>query len=160
MRLVITIAALLSLSAEALAQQRPPGPAPSGPPGQRAPAQRQAQPAPPPPPQIFPCRTETEICYVGVVQSDGKLAVLFTNHEQGDAIAARPITVQGASLTQNVGAVVMLTGDFNAGTLANAQLVEAAGPLLSFAIKSTMSGDDQPQQQQQPARGGGQQRRR
>ncbi len=156
MRLVITIAALLALSAEALAQQRPPGPAPGG---QRAPAQRQAQPAPPPPPQIFPCRTEAEICYVGVVQPDGKLAVLFTNHEQGDAIAAQPIAVQGASLTQNVGAVVMLTGDFSAGTLANAQLVEAAGPLLSFTIKATLGGDDQPQQQQ-PARGGGQQQRR
>jgi hypothetical protein len=84
------------------------------------------------------------------VQDDGKLAVLFTNHEQGDAIADKPITVQGPSLSANVGGVVMLTGEFSNGSLNNAQLVEAAGPLLSFAIKSAQGGDDGP-----PARGGG-----
>lgn len=88
---------------------------------------------------------------MGMPLADGKLAVLFTNHEQGDMIADTPLTVQGVSLTQ-VGMIVMLTGEYSNGTLNNAQLVEAAGPLLSFAIKSSMGGgDDQPQQPQKPA---------
>jgi hypothetical protein len=182
MRLALAIAAL-AIALPALAQQRPQA---------RPPQPPAAQQAPEPPPGMFPCRTENEICFIGVVTGANQVAILFTNAPpavvepppqpaQGrrgaaprtaapppaEDIGEKPVDVltgeaPGAplDLAPHLGRVVMLTGAFDPKTgLTKAELVEVAGPLLSFALKSTLTGgDDQPASP--PARGGRPQGRR
>jgi hypothetical protein len=135
MRLMIVLAATAALSLPALAQQpRPPARAPAAP----APAAQ----APAAPAGMFPCRTEAEVCHVGVATSANQVVILFSNAPQGQAAEGKALSVQGADLAQNVGKVVMLTGELGAGSINGAQLVEAAGPLLSLAIKLQLGGGD------------------
>jgi hypothetical protein len=171
-------AATLALALPALAQQPRPGPARPAPPAQ-------AQPAPPPEPLpgLFPCRTEAEVCTVGIVTGANKVAVLFTNAvppaaapppptgrsgqagQAGQAgraapapaappepeIGDQPIDVLSGEapgtpldLAPHLGRVVMLTGAYDPKLgLTKAELVEVASPLLSFALKSLLTGDDQ-----------------
>jgi hypothetical protein len=152
MRLVIISAALIGLSFPALAQPQPGRPpAPPRPP--------QAQPQPPAPaPAIFACRTQAEVCHVGIAADGGQILLLFSNAPQGQGSEGRTIAVQGADLGQSVGKVVMLTGELGPSGITGAQVVDTAGPLLSFVIKQ-MSADDaqqggQGQRGAPPARGG------
>jgi hypothetical protein len=153
MRAILALAAFAASALPALAQQQP---RPSAqPPASRPPAQ--AQPAPPPaPPTLFPCRTATEVCHVGVVINN-QVSVLFTNSDKADGIESKPIDVTDAAgsklnLGRHEGQVVMLTGDYdpNAG-LTKAELVEAASPLVSFAIKVLLSGEDSEEEEEQAA---------
>jgi hypothetical protein len=160
MRAILALAAFAAFTLPTLAQQQP---RPSAqPPASRPPAQ--AQPAPPPapaaaPPTLFPCRTATEVCHVGVVINN-QVSVLFTNSDKADGIESKPIDVVDAAgakldLGRYEGQVVMLTGEYDPKTgLTKAELVEAASPLVSFAIKVLLSGDegeDQEEQAAQPA---------
>ena len=153
MRAILALAAFAASALPALAQQQP---RPSAqPPASRPPAQ--AQPAPPPaPPTLFPCRTATEVCHVGVVINN-QVSVLFTNSDKANGIESKPIDVTDAAgakldLGRHEGQVVMLTGDYdpNAG-LTKAELVEAASPLVSFAIKVLLSGEDSEEEEEQAA---------
>jgi hypothetical protein len=149
MRLAIVTAALAALSFPALAQQQlPPGPGRPPPP----PRPPQAQPQPPaPPPGMFPCRSQAEVCHVGVVSGPAQVTLVFSNAPQGQAAEGKPVAVQGADLAPHVGKAVMLTGDLGPGGITGAQVVDVAGPLLSFVIKQS-AGDDGPQGG--PPRGG------
>jgi hypothetical protein len=150
MRRLFVVVALVVFSAPALAQQRPAAPnrAPAPPPAQ---AQQQA---PAPLPGMFPCRTQNEVCHVVVVGSASQGTLLYSNAPAADGKEGGSVNIQGADLGQHVGKVVMLTGEFGANGIGNAQIVEVAGPLLSFAIKLQMSGggdeeeEEAPQQQQ------------
>ena len=161
MRAILALAAFAALALPALAQQ-PPRPS-AQPPASRPPAQ--AQPAPPPAPSapapqtLFPCRSATEVCHVGVVINN-QVSVLFTNSDKADGIESKPIDVTDAAgskldLGRHEGQVVMLTGEYDPKTgLTKAELVEAASPLVSFAIKVLLSGDegeDEEEQAAQPA---------
>ena len=151
MRLVIVTAALAALSLPAFAQ-----PQPGRPPAQRPP---QAQPQPPaPPPGMFPCRSQSEICHVGVTAGGSQIVLLFSTAPTAQGSEGRTVAVQGADLGADVGKVVMLTGEFGAGGITGAQVVDTAGPLLSFVIKQMSADDAQqggaPQRGGQPQRGG------
>ncbi|MGD9845761.1 MAG: hypothetical protein AB7O60_12675 [Variibacter sp.] len=157
MRRLLLVAAVVVFSAPALAQQRPPAQnrAPAPPPAQ---AQQQA---PAEPAGMFPCRTQAEVCHVIAVGSANQGTLLYSNAPAAEGKEGGAVNVQGADLAQHVGKVVMLSGEFGAAGIANAHVIDVAGPLLSFAIKLQMSGgggddeeDDTPQQQQtQPQRG-------
>src|SRR3954452_9704322 len=144
MRLALGLAALLVLTVPALAQQRRPAP------GRAPQAQAQPQQAPAPPPGFFPCRTEGEVCYIGVVTGPSQVAILFTNNPQSEVVRGKPMDVssgdqpgQALDLGGSLGRVVMLTGSLDPKTgLTKAQVVDTAGPLLSFDIKTQMSGDE------------------
>ena len=91
--------------------------------------------------EINPCRSEGEVCYIGVVTGPSQVALLFTKNPQSES--SEPIDVssgdqpgQALDLGGNAGRVVMLTGslDPKAG-LTKAQVVDTAGPLLSFRGK-------------------------
>jgi len=153
MRVALAVAALAALTLPALAQQPRP---PQQQPAPRPPAQ--AQPAPPPapaPPTLFPCRTATEVCHVGVVINN-QVSVLFSNSDKADGIESKPIDVTDAAgskldLSRHEGQVVMLTGDYDPKTgLTKAELVEAASPLVSFAIKVLLSGEEGEEEAEQP----------
>jgi hypothetical protein len=144
MRLPIIAAAVVAVASPAFAQQsgpRPPAPPPvpvqpSGPAG------------------FFPCRTADEVCFIGVVTGPSKVTVLYTNDPQMAAATAAPLTVRSVNgpldLTPDIGRAVMLVGAFNGhGGLNNAQVVDVASPLTSFALKNMMGGDDS--QQDAPA---------
>jgi hypothetical protein len=146
MRLAIVTAAMAALSFPALAQ---PQPGPGRPPAPPRPAQAQPQP-PAPPPGMFSCRTQAEVCHIGVASGAGQMVLIFSNAPQGQAAEGKPIAVQGVDLGPHVGKAVMLTGDLGPGGITGAQVVEVAGPLLSFLIKQS-GGDDGPQG---PPRGG------
>ncbi|MGY2050963.1 hypothetical protein [Methylobacterium sp. JK268] len=135
---------LIALAAPAAAQPKPKAPPP---------APKEAPPPPPPDATaglLYPCRTETEICYIGVPK-DGKLTVLFTNDPKGEEISGRPVAVAGdgpnaPDLAKTAGKVVMVVGTYDpkAG-LTKAEIVDVAPPLVAFAIKSSLGGggDDQ-----------------
>ena len=134
MRFVIVAAAVAALTIPAAAQQRPPAPQ------QRAP---QAQPQPPaPPPGMFPCRTEAEVCHIGVITGATQIMVLYSNAPQGQAAEGKPANVQGADLAPNLGRVVMLTGELGATGITGAQVGDVATPLVSFLMKQGAGGDD------------------
>ena len=135
---LIIAAALLALAAASPSVAQ--GPA-------RAPA-RGAPPAaaqPPGPPPVFPCRTASEVCYLGVVVGS-QVLVLFTNAPNGQDAGAKPIDVAGADgakldLAPHAGRVVMLTGTFDpAAGLKGAELVEVASPLASLVVKAQLGG--------------------
>ncbi|HEX8168006.1 MAG TPA: hypothetical protein VF601_19735 [Beijerinckiaceae bacterium] len=166
MRALIGLAALAaltvpSLTQESLAQQ-------ARPPGQRPAQRQQAQPpAPPaPPPGFFPCRTEGEVCYIGVVAGPSQIAVLFTNDQKAEGIEAKPVDLSSAEapgtaldLAGSLGRVVMVTGTYaQASGITKAQVVDTASPLLSFMMKQSAGGDEGQAAPQQ--RGGGRPARR
>ncbi|WP_407523139.1 hypothetical protein [Methylobacterium oryzisoli] len=134
MRPFLAAAALAALAAPAAAQQRP---APKAPPPPKE--------APPPDATagaLFPCRSDKEVCYVGVAR-EGKLVVLFTNDPKGEEISGKPVAVTdgSADLAKSEGKVVMLVGSLDPKTgLARAEIVDVASPLVAFAIKSAVGG--------------------
>jgi hypothetical protein len=155
MRALICLAALAALTVPSLAQQqRPPG---SRPPAQRQQAQPPAPPAPPP--GMFPCRTQAETCYIGVVSGPSQISVLFTNNPQAEGVEAKPVDLSSAEapgtaldLAGSLGRVVMVTGSYAAASgITKAEVVDTASPLLSFMMKQS-GGDEGPQA---PQRGGG-----
>ena len=156
MRAILAFAALAAFALPALAQQQPPRPSPQQPAPRPPAAQAQPAPAPPAPPTLFPCRTATEVCHVGVVINN-QVSVLFTNSDKADGFESKPIDATDAAgakldLGRHEGQVVMLTGDYDPKTgLTKAELVEAASPLVSFAIKVLLSGEDEEEQAAQPA---------
>lgn len=150
-RSILAAAAAALLVCPALAQQRSQG----RPPAQARPAQAQP-PAQAPGPALFPCRTEKEVCYIGVVVGS-QLAILFTNAPGAETMEPKPITVFSDAagsggeapakldLAQHEGRVVMLTGEYDPKVgLTKAELVDVASPLLSFALKSQVSGQEEP----------------
>jgi hypothetical protein len=147
MRAILAFAALAAFALPALAQQQPPRPSPQQPAPRPPAAQAQPAPAPPAPPTLFPCRTATEVCHVGVVINN-QVSVLFTNSDKADGFESKPIDATDAAgakldLGRHEGQVVMLTGDYDPKTgLTKAELVEAASPLVSFAIKVLLSGEE------------------
>jgi hypothetical protein len=155
MRAILALAALAAFALPALAQQQPPRPSPQQPAPRPPAAQAQPAPAPPAPPTLFPCRTATEVCHVGVVINN-QVSVLFTNSDKADGIESKPIDATDAAgakldLGRHEGQVVMLTGDYDPKTgLTKAELVEAASPLVSFAIKVLLSGEEGEDEEEQP----------
>jgi len=125
--------------------------------GQAAPKPQPKQPAAAPAPAapepgFFPCRSEAEICFIGIVTGKNSVAVQFSNAPQSDNIAEKPQNVfsddAGATaldLSQDLGRVVMLTGSYDAAKgISKAAVVDVASPILSFMIKSQLdSGEDQ-----------------
>jgi hypothetical protein len=93
---------------------------------------------------------------VGVVINN-QVSVLFTNAEKAEGIESKPIDATDAAggkldLSRHEGQVVMLTGDYDAKAgLIKAELVEAASPLVSFAIKVLLSGDEGEEEPEQTA---------
>ena len=102
---------------------------------------------------MFPCRTEQEICYIGVVVGN-QVSVLYTNDPKADSIDSTPVAVQGASgpidVSQHAGRVVMLTGQYDKSGITRGEIVDVASPLLSFAIKSQLSGGDEEEEEPEP----------
>ena len=150
MRLVMTLATLASFALATQAEAAPPA---------KAPPKQAAAPAapPPPPPGMFPCRTESEICFIAIVGGKNQVMVQYTNAQGAEGIDQKPTNVfsddgtTALDMSQNIGRVVMLTGTYDAKGLTKAAVVDVASPLLSFAIKSQMSGgDDQGSAQQAP----------
>lgn len=171
MRLIILTAALAALSLPAFAQQGLP---PRNPPPQQQPP-RQAPPPPQQPqqqqqqpqqqqddsaPGMFACRTEQEVCFIGVVVGNNQVSVLYTNDPKAENLDSTPINAAGApDLGRHMGRVVMLTGDYNPQSgLSRVEVIDVASPLLSFAIKSMLSNNEQeepeppPPPQRQPPR--------
>jgi hypothetical protein len=142
MRIAMAVIAVVAFALATEGQAAPP----KAPPKQPAPA---AAP-PPPPPGFFPCRTETEVCYVAIVTGSSAVLVQFTNAPQSDGIDQKPQNVfsddAGATaldLSQNLGRVVMLTGTYDAAKgISKAVVADIASPILTFLIKSQMSGGD------------------
>ncbi|SDR45614.1 hypothetical protein SAMN05519103_03369 [Rhizobiales bacterium GAS113] len=150
MRIAIAVVAVVALAFATEAQAAP----------AKAPAKQPAAAAapPPPPPGFFPCRSEAEICYVAIVTGKNEVLVQFTNAQQSDGIDQKPVNVfsddagsAALDLSQNLGRVVMLTGAYDpAKGINKAAVVDVASPILSFTIKSQMSGGED-----QAAAGGG-----
>ena len=139
MRIVIAAATLAALMVPALGQQSRAQAQPR-PPAQAQPQTPAQAPAPPP---IFPCRTEGEVCYLGVVTGNSQIAVLYTNAPQVEGIDAKPVDVTSGEagsaldLAPHRGRVVMLTGTYDSKAgLTKAELVEVASPLVSLIVKS------------------------
>jgi hypothetical protein len=136
MRVILSAAIALAIPAAALAQPaRAPAAKPQ--PG-KAPA-AQAQPAPP---LIFPCRTEQETCFLGIVVGS-QVAVIFTNAQNAEALDAKPLDVTSADgaktdLSPNAGRVVMLAGSYDPKTGIKGEVVEVASPLVSLSIKAQL----------------------
>lgn len=132
----ILLALALSLAAvPAFAQ-----PAPRAPAG-RAPAAPPAEPAPPP---IFPCRTQAEICFLGVAIG-GQVAVLFTNAPNAQGIEAKPVDIAGPdgaklNLAPHAGRILMLAGSYDPASGIKGELVEVASPLVSLTVKAQLAG--------------------
>jgi hypothetical protein len=143
MRRLIVAATLAAFTLPAFAQQPPTRPAAPPAAQPRKPA-AQAQPAQPPQPApgMFPCRTQGEVCHILVVTAANQGTLIFSNAPKGMEVEGKPVTVQGADLGQNVGRVAMLAGELSGTTVSNAEVIEIAGPLLSFVVKSSMSGED------------------
>jgi hypothetical protein len=138
MRLILVATLAIALPASvALAQ---PARAPAGkPPAGKPPA---AQPQPPAPPPIFPCRTEGETCFLGVVIGS-QVAVIYTNAKGAEGLDAKPVDVLGADgaktdLGQNAGRAVMIAGSYDAKTGIKGEVVEVASPLVSLTIKAQL----------------------
>jgi hypothetical protein len=142
MRFAMVVVAMVTIPLAGGSQAAPPK-VPARPPA-AAPA------APPtPPPGMFPCRAESEICFIGVATGKNTVAVQFTNAPQSDGIDAKPVSVfsndgdAALDLSADVGRVVMLVGTYEAAKgITKAAVADVASPILSFMIKS-QGGDDQ-----------------
>lgn len=152
MRRLILTAAAAAIAFPALAQQGRPQQQQQKPPAQ----QQQQQAAPPaqeaaPMPGMFACRTETEVCYIGIVTGKGQVQVLYSNDPKAEGIEAKPVNAGPTDLTPHIGKVVMMVGAYSPqGGLSNVEVVDAAGPLLSFAIKSMLSGGGEEEEEPEP----------
>ena len=140
MRLILAAALAAALPATvALAQ---PARVPADKP---APGKPQAsQPQPPAPPPIFPCRTEKETCFLGVVVGS-QVAVVYTNVENGQGLEAKPVDLLGpdgskVDLTPNAGRAIMLAGTYDPRAGIKGEVVEVAGPLVSLTVKAQLGG--------------------
>jgi hypothetical protein len=156
MRPIIAALFAIALPASAALAQPARAPAPKSQPG-KPPAAAQ-QPAPPP---IFPCRTEGETCFLGIVIGS-QVAVIYTNAQNAEGLDAKPVDLSGqdgtkVDLAQNAGRVVMIAGSYDAKTGIKGEVVEVASPLVSLSIKAQLGagGPDAPP----PAQAGGQKRR-
>lgn len=116
----------------------------------RAPAAKPqtAQPQQPAPPPIFPCRTEAETCFLGVVIGS-QVAVIYTNVQKAEGLDAKPVDLLGqdgakVDLAQNAGRVVMIAGSYDPNTGIKGELVEVASPLASLVVKAQLGGGDAP----------------
>ena len=130
----------------------------------RAPAAKPqpAQPQPSAPPPIFPCRTEAETCFLGIVVGS-QVAVIFTNAPSPEGLDGKPLDVLGPDgakmdLAQNAGRVVMLAGSLDPKTGIKGELVEVASPLVSLSIKAQLGAGGGPEQAA-PAKAGAPKRR-
>lgn len=152
MRRLILTAAAAAIAFPALAQQGRPQQQQQKPPAQ----QQQQQAAPPaqeaaPMPGMFACRTETEVCYIGIVTGKGQVQVLYSNDPKAEGIEAKPVNAGPTDLTPHIGKVVMMVGAYSPqGGLGNVEVVDVAGPLLSFAIKSMLSGGGEEEEEPEP----------
>ena len=151
MRLIYAALLALALPATAVAQ---PARAPAAKPQPGKPEAAQAQPSAPP---FFPCRTEGETCFLGVVVGS-QVAVVFTNAQNTEGLDAKPVDVVGpdgnkADLAQNAGRVVMLVGSFDAKTGVKGEVVEVASPLLSLSIKAQLAAGGPPEHAPGPKAG-------
>lgn len=118
-------------SAQAQTSARPPA-------GKPPAAAAQQQPALPP---IFPCRTEQETCFLGLVVGS-QVLVLFTNAQNAEGID-KPVDVAGpdgvrTDLSDSAGRVVMLAGAYDPKTGIKGDVVEVASPLVSLSIKAQL----------------------
>jgi hypothetical protein len=139
-RLGVALAALALPLCLSVAQAQAPARAPAGKPAAGAAQQ------PPATPPIFPCRTEQETCFLGIVIGS-QLAILFTNAQ--NAQADRPVDVSGADgaktdLSANAGRVVMLAGSYDPKTGIKGEVVEVASPLVSLSIKAQLGDGSEP----------------
>lgn len=135
MKVIFASAVVAAFATAALAQPRP-GKTPPPPPPQNGP--------PPVAAALYPCRSEKEVCYVGVVK-DGRLVVLFTNDPKTDEITGKPLPVTaadgGPDLGPSEGRLVMMIGSYDAKSgLSKAEIVDTASPLAAFAIKAALGG--------------------
>jgi len=139
-RLGVALAALALPLCLSVAQAQEPARAPAGKPVAGAAQQ------PPATPPIFPCRTEQETCFLGIVVGS-QLAILFTNAQ--NALSDRPVDVSGADgartdLSANAGRVVMLAGSYDPKTGIKGEVVEVANPLVSLSIKAQLGDGSEP----------------
>jgi hypothetical protein len=142
MRIAMLVVAFAALACAQPVEAAPPKKAPPKPAAPEA--------APAPQPGMFPCRTESEVCYVGIVTGKNTVAVQFTNAPQSDGIDQKPQNVfsddAGSTpldLSQNLGRVVMLTGTYDAAKgISKAEVADVASPLLSFMVKTQLGGGD------------------
>jgi hypothetical protein len=133
-RLSVALSALVIPLCLSVAQAQPQARPPAGKPATGAAQQ------PPAAPPIFPCRTEQETCFLGIVVGS-QVAILFTNAQ--NAQADRPVDVSGADgaktdLSANAGRVVMLAGSYDPKTGIKGEVVEVASPLVSLSIKAQL----------------------
>ncbi|MFI5012629.1 MAG: hypothetical protein ACHQAY_09795 [Hyphomicrobiales bacterium] len=143
MRIAMAVIAVAALALAAPTRAAPPkAAAPKQPAAAAAPAQPQ--------PGMFPCRTEGEVCYFAIVTGKSTVVVQYSNAPQSDGIDQKPQNVfsdDGTTpldLSPNLGRVVMLTGSYDAAKgISKAAVADVASPILTFMIKSQMSGDDQ-----------------
>ena len=140
MRLIL--AATLAIVLPAAAALAQPARAPAGKPTAGKPPA--AQPQPPAPPPIFPCRTEGETCFLGIVVGS-QIAVIYTNAKAAEGLDAQPVDLLGADgsktdLAPNVGRAVMIAGSYDAKTGLKGEVVEVASPLVSLTIKAQLGG--------------------
>ena len=142
MKRITLAAAILGTAATAALAQPARTPAGNAPAGKPPVAQ---QPAPPP---IFPCRTEAETCFLGVVIGS-QVAVIYTNVQKAEGLDAKPVDLLGqdgakVDLAQNAGRVVMIAGSYEPKTGIKGELVEVASPLASLVVKAQLGGGDAP----------------
>jgi len=106
-------------------------------------------------PGMFACRTETELCFIAIVTGPNQVSVLYTNDPAADGVEQQPVSAQlsptaQGNLGQHTGRVVMLTGRYSRQTgLTGVEVVDVAGPLLSFAIKSMLSGEGEIEEEEE-----------
>ncbi|NNM72479.1 hypothetical protein [Enterovirga aerilata] len=146
-RSILAATLVLALSAGAALAQPAGRPQPGRPPA--------AQPQPPAPPPIFPCRTEAETCFLGIVIGS-QLAVIYTNAENAAGLDAKPVDVLGADgakadLAPHAGRVVMVAGTYDPKTGIKGEVVEVASPLVSLSIKAQLGAEGAGPPAQQPA---------
>lgn len=141
------LAATLALALPATAALAQPARAPAGAkPAPGKPGAAQAQ--PPAAPPIFPCRTEGETCFLGVVIGS-QVAVVYTNAPNGESLDAKPVDLLGpdgqkVDLAPNAGRAVMVAGSFDPKAGIKGEIVEVAGPLVSLTIKAQLGGGGGP----------------
>ena len=97
-------------------------------------------------PQIFPCRSADETCFLAVV-AEGKLAVIYTNANNGQGIDAKTVELAGndgvkMDIAKDNGRVVMVLGAYDPKTGIKGEVVETASPLVSLAIKAQLGGGE------------------
>jgi hypothetical protein len=152
MRIAMLVVAVTALACVHQAQAAP----------KKAPPKQPAAPeaAPAPQPGFFPCRTEGEVCFVGIVTGKNTVTVQFSNAPNSEGIDEKAQNVfsddagsTALDMSQNLGRVVMMTGTYDAAKgISKAEVTDVASPLLSFIVKTQLGGGDD---QGGPQGGGG-----